>query len=405
MTVHPFLFRVSGEFGLIRFLRLATVALGCLSLQTTTAIAARACSADALGTSRTMVLDPARHSAFDGYEAGLGLRAKEVILTFDDGPNGKRTSNVLDILADECVKATFFAVGRMARSQGGLVRRIVRDGHTLGHHTQGHGRLPTLSLEEAGRRIDQGIATVERVAYGIAPDQPRVPFFRYPYLARTNATDRLLKERGLISFGTNIDSLDWKADAPGKIRDRIMGKLRNEGRGIILMHDIHDRTAKMLPMLLASLKREGYRVVHIVPPTRAPEKRPKPDDTLLVASISPKPAIPAEKIASPSVVSLGGRPVEHRDGRVVTTLPRLTSKRGEPVARLAEASDAGVTKKSTPAVVVAPVAKSREAVRKRRVKAREKAVQVASVRRTKRKAARSLKTAMWALRASQWIIN
>src|SRR5215813_4307561 len=95
---------------------------------------------DALGTSRTIVVDPAEHPRLGSmqYRESLPLEDHEVVLTFDDGPLPPRSTRVLEILASECVKATYFLVGRMARSFPDMVRRIKAEGHTIGTHSESH---------------------------------------------------------------------------------------------------------------------------------------------------------------------------------------------------------------------------------------------------------------------------
>ena len=229
-----------------------------------------------------MEIDPKQHRTINGKEASLGLRHKQVILTFDDGPIKGKTSRILKSLKEECVKATFFYVGTMARAYPSLVRKVVREGHTLAHHTHAHNRLPNYSSKKVSKLIDSGVSRLQKIAYNDASTKPRTPFFRYPYLARNKRTDRLLAKKGLIAFGANIDALDWKKNTPKQVHDRIMRKLRKQGRGIILMHDIHSRTAHMLPDLLNTLKTEGYKVVHIVSKTG---KKAKPAP-MVVASIN-----------------------------------------------------------------------------------------------------------------------
>src|SRR5215471_11498659 len=85
---------------------------------------------EALGTSRTIVVDPLEHPRLGGmqYRESLPLEDHEVVLTFDDGPLPPRTNHVLDTLASECVKATFFLVGKMATTYPDVVRKIVAAG-------------------------------------------------------------------------------------------------------------------------------------------------------------------------------------------------------------------------------------------------------------------------------------
>src|SRR5262249_55016342 len=95
---------------------------------------------NALGTSRTIVVDPAEHARLGTmqYAETLPLADKEVVLTFDDGPLPPQSNRILDILASECVKATYFLVGSMARAYPSVVRRIHAEGHTIGTHSQHH---------------------------------------------------------------------------------------------------------------------------------------------------------------------------------------------------------------------------------------------------------------------------
>src|SRR5579871_3083516 len=91
---------------------------------------------DALGTSRTLVVDPRAHPRIGTmqYPETLPLEDHEVVLTFDDGPLPHNSNQVLDILAANCVKATFFEIGRMAQSFPEGVRKLRDAGHTIGTH-------------------------------------------------------------------------------------------------------------------------------------------------------------------------------------------------------------------------------------------------------------------------------
>ncbi len=115
----------------------------------------------ALGTSRTLVVDPREHPRIGTmqYAETLPLQDHEVVLTFDDGPLPPHSNQVLDILASQCVKATFFIIGRMARGFPEGVRRVRDAGHSIGTHSQNHplsmNRMP---IERARQEIDDGIA-------------------------------------------------------------------------------------------------------------------------------------------------------------------------------------------------------------------------------------------------------
>jgi peptidoglycan-N-acetylglucosamine deacetylase len=108
---------------------------------------------NALGTSRVLGLDPREYpmvGAMD-HAVALPLYDKEVVLTFDDGPIPRYSNQILDILATQCVKATFFLVGEMARAHPSTARRIFAEGHTIGTYSEDHplrfGKLPPSLIE------------------------------------------------------------------------------------------------------------------------------------------------------------------------------------------------------------------------------------------------------------------
>jgi peptidoglycan/xylan/chitin deacetylase (PgdA/CDA1 family) len=221
----------------------------------------------ALGTSRILVVDPAEHSQLGtvNYSETLPLAEKEVVLTFDDGPRPPFTTRVLDVLAAECVKATFFVIGKMAEAYPAEVQRLHADGHTIGTHSYSHPTLfDTITPERARLEIELGLAATA-VALG---DRDAIsPFFRYPGLGRTMASEAYLRHRGLMVWSADVLSDDWFRISAGEIVRRSVARLNERGRGVLLMHDIHPATAVALPSLLKRLKAEGFRIVHVVPAT------------------------------------------------------------------------------------------------------------------------------------------
>ena len=292
--------------------------------------------AQCLGTARTITLDPARGSFYNGLEKSLGLRDGEVILTFDDGPVPGPTTRILDALRDECAKATFFVSGRMADSYPSVAQRVRREGHTLANHTHTHANLAKVGSDAMVTELDRGNASI-RKATGISSP----PFFRYPYLARTARTDQIVRSRGMIAFGTNIDSKDYKKVSPNQVHDTIMRKLRKQRKGIVLMHDIHNRTASMLPRLLDTLKAEGFKVVHMVPGSgggvvadTVMAKLPPLDVAPKVASVSPKPEVAREKaVLASTTANAYAEPETANVTRKKLPLPLdLLAEKGRPLA-------------------------------------------------------------------------
>jgi peptidoglycan/xylan/chitin deacetylase (PgdA/CDA1 family) len=223
------------------------------------------CSDDALGVSRTMEIDASPGIRLGSMQYGrrLPLRRKEVVLTFDDGPLAGATPRVLEALAAECVKATFFMVGRMALSYPGLVREVAAAGHTIGTHSYSHPKyMKNLALASAARNIERGF---EAVAAALGDSAEPAPFFRFPGLSRSSALDAYLLDRGLAVFSADIVGDDWRGISPSQILKRVLSRLERQGSGIILLHDIKQETADMLPRLLDELKARGYKIVHLVP--------------------------------------------------------------------------------------------------------------------------------------------
>jgi peptidoglycan/xylan/chitin deacetylase (PgdA/CDA1 family) len=231
---------------------------------------------DALGTSRVLTITPAEFQLLGviDYKQTLPLKDHEVVLTFDDGPIPPYTTSVLDTLAANCVKATYFLVGEMAQERPYLVRRIYNEGHSIGTHSQHHPfAFQRLSMQRVEREVDGGIASVT-TALGDA--KALSPFFRIPGFGRTNAIDHYLENKGLITWSADIDTDDWwRGTTPSALIQRAMRRLNAKGRGIILLHDIHPSTALALPTLLKALKAGGYHVVHVVAAGEQPKSLPE----------------------------------------------------------------------------------------------------------------------------------
>jgi peptidoglycan/xylan/chitin deacetylase (PgdA/CDA1 family) len=245
---------------------------------------------DALGTSRVLTINPGEFSLLGTmqYKQTLPLKDHEVVITFDDGPLPPYTNLILDTLASQCVKATYFLVGQMASAYPSVVRRIYNESHTIGTHSQKHPHFERSSMRQVQREVDGGINSVT-AALGDA--KALSPFFRIPYLGRTNAIERFLEGKQLVTWSADVDTNDWwRGSSPGAIVKRTMRRLNAQGSGIILMHDIHRATAMALPILLTELKANGYNVVHVV----AGGERPKSIPELMALPATDEKASPTE---------------------------------------------------------------------------------------------------------------
>lgn len=188
----------------------------------------------------------------------IALANKEVVLSFDDGPVPGKTESILATLDEFGVKATFLMVGEMAQAHPDIAKKVLAEGHSIGSHTYSHPNLRSLSFDRALAEVSRGASAVSKATDNGAS------FFRFPYLSDNSRLRHMVSDRGMVIMDVQIDSKDYFKDAPAVVASRTMAALRHRGSGIILMHDIHRRTAAMLPALLTQLKAEGYKVVRLV---------------------------------------------------------------------------------------------------------------------------------------------
>jgi peptidoglycan/xylan/chitin deacetylase (PgdA/CDA1 family) len=279
---------------------------------------------DALGTSRTLVVDPREHRLLGTmqYRETLPLADHEVVLTFDDGPLPHNSNQILEILASQCVKATFFTIGRMAQSFPEGVRKLRDAGHTIGTHTQNHPlNMNSMPIERAQKEIDDGIVSVKAA---LGDDAAPAPFVRIPGLMRADAVEDYAASQGLQLWSADFPADDWRHISPSRVYDLAISRIEAKGKGILLLHDIQARTIAALPRILNELKARGYHIVHVVPATpELPATPTEPQQWLLHppsedVAISHWPKIPnfvfagADMLPAPSLSDfdwLDGQPI------------------------------------------------------------------------------------------------
>jgi peptidoglycan/xylan/chitin deacetylase (PgdA/CDA1 family) len=218
----------------------------------------------ALGVSRTIAVDPAEHPLLGGlqYRESLPLNDHEVVLTFDDGPLQPYTNRVLDTLAAECVKATFFIVGRMARGYPNLVRRAYAEGHTIANHSQNHPfTFHKMTIDKAAREIEDGFASTRQI---LGNPAAVADFFRVPGLLRQDSVEQYLREQKVMTWSLDFLADDWTHISDKEIVHRAISRIEAKGKGILLLHDIQPAVAAALPVLLHELKVRGFKIVHVV---------------------------------------------------------------------------------------------------------------------------------------------
>ncbi len=197
--------------------------------------------------------------------AGMGIRIsrvpvadKLVALTFDDGPHAQLTPKILDVLNRYHAKGTFFALGQNVKRNPDIVRRAVAEGHEVGIHTWSHPQLTKCSRE----KIDAEIGRTRQAIIDASGQVPAV--MRPPYGALSKQQNQYIYSRyGTPAILWDVDTLDWnkkRASTQDVINTAINGA--NCG-SIILVHDIHQRTADSIEEIVRGLQARGFRLVTV----------------------------------------------------------------------------------------------------------------------------------------------
>jgi len=182
----------------------------------------------------------------------------EIALTFDDGPHPIYTLQVLHILQEYGVKATFFCIGRQVLPYASIVAQVSRAGNVIADHTWDHFDMTRLSIAGMQWELNR-TANAITLATGVRP-----VLFRPPY-GYINTTVKDVSTRlGLTPIMWNVDPSDWRLPGTDAIVQRV---LANTGNGsVILMHDgggNRSQTVQALPQIIAGLQQRGFRFVTV----------------------------------------------------------------------------------------------------------------------------------------------
>jgi peptidoglycan/xylan/chitin deacetylase (PgdA/CDA1 family) len=265
---------------------------------------------------RTAIVDEPADESVALWSPGHGPRTgfrpsgapRELLLSFDDGPDLAGTPVILAELDRRGLKAIFFVTGWRLVGQRpedvarrDLVRKIAAHGHLVANHTMNHHDLCQNPAEQAAE-IDSSTELIAETT-GIRP-----LLFRSPYGAFCRSLEAALTARGLPDIGWNIDPQDWKTDDEEAVFSYLTSKVdKLKGRGIMLLHDTHEASVHALPKFLDWLARENKRAVR--------QRRP-PVNVIDYAVMVPKRSVTASGI--PELV---GALVADARGSVARHLP------------------------------------------------------------------------------------
>lgn len=207
------------------------------------------------------------------YPKTVDINSKELVFTFDDGPDPKGTLSILNTLDEHCLKATFFFTGLRADRYPELVQEAARRGHTIAHHTWSHpNNLRRLSNTGARSQIERGMKSITAaLRKDTSLDHISLaPFFRFPGLNDSPRLTKWLGKKNIAIMSCELGSDDWRGISPNSIYRRTLANVAAAGKGIIIMHDTKVNTARALSQLLTELKRRGYTAAHMQPKSIAP---------------------------------------------------------------------------------------------------------------------------------------
>lgn len=179
---------------------------------------------------------------------------KRVAVTFDCAWGAEDIPDILKTLQEQNVKATFFLVGQWAEKFPEAVRMMAEEGHDIANHSYSHLRMDQLDAAKARQEIAVCGNRLSELA------GQKIDLFRAPYGAYNNTVLNAAKSLGYYTIQWNVDSLDWKPGISGnEILNRILRKIKPGS--ILLFHNDTAQTAKILPVVIASVKKQGYEIV------------------------------------------------------------------------------------------------------------------------------------------------
>ena len=202
--------------------------------------------------------------ASSNIQAGIYLKSfcgaktseNVLALTFDDGPDGENTPQVLDLLKAHNVKASFFCTGSKAEQHPDIIRRMQDEGHLVGNHSYSHSNFfPLFPAKKMVEDLRHAQTVLEELTG--CP----VTFFRPPFGVTNPTIAGAIRRLGYTSVGWNIRSLDTLKGDPEKVKLRIIKRLKPGG--IVLLHDRMPNAAATLLLLLTFLKENSYKFVRI----------------------------------------------------------------------------------------------------------------------------------------------
>ena len=204
-----------------------------------------------------LLILPSQNAEAKLYRKGAS-EEKRIALTFDDGPSRRNTEEILSILEEFGIRATFFVIGKNAEQDPDRIKMIYDAGHEIGNHTYTHAYISKISKDA----LEEEISKTEKILIEITGEKPKV--FRPPGGFYNDAALEVLEKKGYQNVLWSLDTRDWSMPKS----ETIVAKIEENASGgdIILFHDLEDKrlpTPEALRRILPYLKENGYEFVTV----------------------------------------------------------------------------------------------------------------------------------------------
>lgn len=185
------------------------------------------------------------------------IPTKYAALTFDDGPS-IYTPQILQILKEYKIRATFFVLGTKANEHPDVIRQIFKEGHVIGNHTWDHPDLTRLSASNQKQEIE----STNQLLTSLTGQQPHL--LRPPYGSINSNVRTMIQDEEMASVLWNVDPADWNLKLTTPVYERVLSGLKD--KNLILLHDgggVRQKTVDSLPVIIEQLQKQGYEFVTV----------------------------------------------------------------------------------------------------------------------------------------------
>lgn len=181
-----------------------------------------------------------------------------IILTFDDGPNPSTTPQVLEILNEFNLKATFFIIGKEAEKHPDIVAKIYAEGHLIGNHSYSHSNYMTFFNSKKMIKDFEAARVIIKDIIGVSPN-----YFRPPLGLTSPKYTKMLDKVNYQSIGWTYRSFDTMIDDKKTLIDKTIKAIKSNNKSILLFHDTKNTTIEALPEILKYIKDNGIKVANL----------------------------------------------------------------------------------------------------------------------------------------------